>query len=239
MVEQHQHKPARRSRASTSNHTEAKPLQQHQSRRWSEVYIKSWANQMVLSIILLRHDTHKHTKGWKSLFDHHLVIDQVTLVKMANHPEMNQTIVHGYANQSNDSIFQMEIGRKPSPILTQTYPDYTSPLKPSDKSRNICICKYFQHQKLLAIKNDHLASIYPFTASQQRWEIPEQQLITAKANSTTQNHPRHQALHTYHYPDGFKIELGSPTVVGIPLAQAVITQESSLHSSSSHLSTDT
>ena len=32
------------------------------SRSWSEVYIKSWANQMVLSIILHRHVTHRHTR---------------------------------------------------------------------------------------------------------------------------------------------------------------------------------
>ncbi len=65
--------------------------------------------------------------GRRTLFDHHLVIDQVNLVKMAKHPEMNQTTVHGYANHSNDSIFQMEIGRKPSQTITPYLPDYTSP----------------------------------------------------------------------------------------------------------------
>ena len=132
---------------------------------------------------------HTNTHGWKTQFDHHLVTDQVNLVKMAKHPEMNQTIVHGYANHSNDSIFQMEIGRKPSQILNPHLPDYTSPLKPSEKGSNKCICQYFQHQKLLAIKFDHPASTYPITASQHEWEIPKQQPDAAKANSTTQNHP--------------------------------------------------
>jgi hypothetical protein len=99
---------------------------------------------------------------------------------------MNQAYDHGYANQTSGNIFQMEIGRKP---FNPNLQNYTSPLKPSDKSRNICICKYYQHQKLLAIKFDHPTSTYPITASQQWWEIPKQQLNTAKANSTTQNHP--------------------------------------------------
>jgi hypothetical protein len=105
---------------------------------------------------------------------------------------MNQAYDHGYANQTSGSIFQMEIGRKPSQILNPNLPDYTSPLKPSEKGRNKCICQYFQQQKLLAIKFDHPASTYPFTANQQRWEIPKQQLNTAKANSTTQNYPTSQ-----------------------------------------------
>jgi hypothetical protein len=41
------------------------------------------------------------TKGGRTLFGHHLVIDQVKLAKMAKARILDQSSHHGYANQIN------------------------------------------------------------------------------------------------------------------------------------------
>lgn len=60
---------------------------------------------------------------------------------------MNQAYDHDYANHTSGSIFQMEIGRKPSQILNPHLLDYTGNLKPSEKGSNKCICQYFSTPK--------------------------------------------------------------------------------------------
>jgi hypothetical protein len=60
-------------------------------------------------------------------------------------------------------------------------------LKPPDMQKYMNSASIFQHHKLLAITYDQPTSMYPFTTSQQRWELPKQQFITAKVTSTTQS----------------------------------------------------
>ena len=45
------------------------------------------------------------------------------------------------------AYFQMEIGRKPSQTLTYIHPDYSSPFKNHQTSREICFCKYLSTSK--------------------------------------------------------------------------------------------